>query len=404
MTDIRQLKKQLEELFDEGNTDPSDVDIFAQPDPYEYALSERVDSHEDYKIVDVDAIHAEMLKEYMLSNPELCENQEEYTKIKSFLDDYETEFPQKGNKYVYASLMVMPPMNFIGIYHFNKSNRLVDINDEYAYFEIQNKIEKFPKSGSIKGDAFSHICFLNSLDELKKLEMIIKMKFPNYKIKVSNSESYMSESELSKIRIDSKSAVPKKDKPVHKSDSPEQIKANLKQLSKQFNVELVDDFIDYIEQSAKKTDGEHSLLSKSIREDQDIDEARGDIRKVLAGVALLAGIWGVNNQLAQQAYDASPQLQKLTAYLEVAREHDDQRMISQLEKRIVNHEMRLKLGKGEVMGADGQPIDVVYDRDVKEQDKMDPDDDPCWSGYKMVGTKMKGGREVPNCVPGKKGE
>ena len=25
--------------------------------------------------------------------------------------------------------------------------------------------------------------------------------------------------------------------------------------------------------------------------------------------------------------------------------------------------------------------------------------DPCWSGYQMVGTKKKGGREVPNCVP-----
>lgn len=26
-------------------------------------------------------------------------------------------------------------------------------------------------------------------------------------------------------------------------------------------------------------------------------------------------------------------------------------------------------------------------------------DDPCWSGYQMVGTKKKGGKEVPNCVP-----
>lgn len=28
--------------------------------------------------------------------------------------------------------------------------------------------------------------------------------------------------------------------------------------------------------------------------------------------------------------------------------------------------------------------------------------DPCWKGYKMVGTKEKDGREVPNCVPKKK--
>ena len=26
-------------------------------------------------------------------------------------------------------------------------------------------------------------------------------------------------------------------------------------------------------------------------------------------------------------------------------------------------------------------------------------EDPCWSGYQMVGMKKKDGREVPNCVP-----
>jgi hypothetical protein len=35
--------------------------------------------------------------------------------------------------------------------------------------------------------------------------------------------------------------------------------------------------------------------------------------------------------------------------------------------------------------------------------KISKSEDPCWSGYHMVGTKQKAGREVPNCVPGKKG-
>ena len=26
-------------------------------------------------------------------------------------------------------------------------------------------------------------------------------------------------------------------------------------------------------------------------------------------------------------------------------------------------------------------------------------ENPCWKGYEMVGTKKKGGKEVPNCVP-----
>jgi hypothetical protein len=36
--------------------------------------------------------------------------------------------------------------------------------------------------------------------------------------------------------------------------------------------------------------------------------------------------------------------------------------------------------------------------DVKEGLK-DPKDNPCWKGYKPVGTKKKAGRTVPNCVP-----
>ena len=32
----------------------------------------------------------------------------------------------------------------------------------------------------------------------------------------------------------------------------------------------------------------------------------------------------------------------------------------------------------------------------------DPKDNPCWTGYHPVGTKKKGGRTVPNCVPKKK--
>lgn len=41
---------------------------------------------------------------------------------------------------------------------------------------------------------------------------------------------------------------------------------------------------------------------------------------------------------------------------------------------------------------------------LSEKKKISAKDDPCWKGYKMVGTKKKGGKEVPNCVPGKKGD
>ena len=37
-----------------------------------------------------------------------------------------------------------------------------------------------------------------------------------------------------------------------------------------------------------------------------------------------------------------------------------------------------------------------------EEGLRDPKDNPCWTGYHPVGTKKKGGRTVPNCVPKKK--
>jgi len=37
--------------------------------------------------------------------------------------------------------------------------------------------------------------------------------------------------------------------------------------------------------------------------------------------------------------------------------------------------------------------------DEAKDSSMKDEDDPCWAGYKMVGTKKKNGKTVPNCVP-----
>lgn len=38
---------------------------------------------------------------------------------------------------------------------------------------------------------------------------------------------------------------------------------------------------------------------------------------------------------------------------------------------------------------------------IKEVIKEKKSDDPCWDDYEQIGTKMKDGKEVPNCVPKK---
>lgn len=45
-----------------------------------------------------------------------------------------------------------------------------------------------------------------------------------------------------------------------------------------------------------------------------------------------------------------------------------------------------------------------YLRDLAQliEGLRNPRDNPCWRGYKPVGTKKKNGRTVPNCVPRRK--
>jgi hypothetical protein len=38
-------------------------------------------------------------------------------------------------------------------------------------------------------------------------------------------------------------------------------------------------------------------------------------------------------------------------------------------------------------------------KELGPEDLMSEADDPCWKGYKQIGMKKKGGKEVPNCVP-----
>jgi len=58
------------------------------------------------------------------------------------------------------------------------------------------------------------------------------------------------------------------------------------------------------------------------------------------------------------------------------------------------------LAKAGREGASEKKLDAIRDKhDNYNEGLKDPKDNPCWKGYKPVGTKKKGGRTVPNCVP-----
>ena len=47
----------------------------------------------------------------------------------------------------------------------------------------------------------------------------------------------------------------------------------------------------------------------------------------------------------------------------------------------------------------GEPLPTMADYKKSHEEKLKEDKNPCWKGYKQVGMKDKGGKQVPNCVP-----
>jgi len=103
---------------------------------------------------------------------------------------------------------------------------------------------------------------------------------------------------------------------------------------------------------------------KNLLKDQDDSLDEGIVGKVLGGAALLAALWGIGQNQAQQVYSNSPQLQTLIKYHQMATQQGDQAKIQELERRIENHKTRLSLGKGEVMGPDDKPIVPSFESSI----------------------------------------
>ena len=121
---------------------------------------------------------------------------------------------------------------------------------------------------------------------------------------------------------------------------------------------------------------------------QNVDE--GIVGKVLGGAALLAALWGIGQNQAQQVYSNSPQLQTLIKYHQMATQQNDQAKIQELERRIENHKTRLSVGKGEVMGSDDKPIVPKYESSIMKgiQNEQSDDDYYGWS-TKSTGMRDK---------------
>jgi hypothetical protein len=80
-----------------------------------------------------------------------------------------------------------------------------------------------------------------------------------------------------------------------------------------------------------------------------------------------------------------------------------ERMDSPLKVIKLMYDLMLSGEGHQVIGSRNSMKDNSYRGRFSEQDVAeglkDPKDNPCWTGYKPVGTKKKAGKTVPNCVP-----
>ena len=73
-----------------------------------------------------------------------------------------------------------------------------------------------------------------------------------------------------------------------------------------------------------------------------------------------------------------------------------------IDNKIVSKVYSILKGTDKIFGNQPEPMEEqVFTRNWWKNvfEGLDEDNDPCWTGYKQVGTKKKSGRTVPNCVP-----
>ena len=100
--------------------------------------------------------------------------------------------------------------------------------------------------------------------------------------------------------------------------------------------------------------------------------------------------------------ETNPQIDQLKAMLADPKYANNPQWKAQLEKRLKKAQDRQDILGTMAADKTGQPIKVLPPDQYKGT-LDEGDEDPCWADYKMVGTKKKGGKTVPNCVPKKKG-
>jgi len=101
--------------------------------------------------------------------------------------------------------------------------------------------------------------------------------------------------------------------------------------------------------------------------------------------------YNIENKLPLSECIFRRESEKFQEYFKYLKEHKESYLdiLSEMDKELLETDI------GEL--AEYENEKVFLDLPFVAVDEED--DNPCWKGYTMVGTKMKNGKEVPNCVP-----
>jgi hypothetical protein len=132
----------------------------------------------------------------------------------------------------------------------------------------------------------------------------------------------------------------------------------------EFPVKEEDDSASEDESKEDESKEDESKEDESKEEDK-LEEGIG--QRLLAGAALLAGLWGINNYQAQQVYNNSESLRSLLQYREDAARHGDKEAVAKIDQRIKVQKDRLDLDKGDPVDAQGNPLKAEPYKPVKEE-------------------------------------
>ena len=133
---------------------------------------------------------------------------------------------------------------------------------------------------------------------------------------------------------------------------------------------------------------------------QDAQKLKNKVEKAFNGGKIVSpsgvGYYAYNESVSE---DISTELPKATIPSNVKSKLV--MAIQQIQNAKLNNTQKLQLVAQVVdsLGIDKNQLGTMTSKIRSKMESTIKEDSPCWKGYKQVGMKDKGGRQVPNCVP-----